>query len=190
MSSDNPCAHSELVHLYALRSLPKAELREMEAHLNTCDDCRRELDAVRRTIESFVAWPTDVLRPSHPMWDRISERVAQDAGSTPLRPTRPPSREPEWRPVAAGIWCKVLATDLERKRVSMLVRLAPNTEYPPHRHAGVEELHLLQGVLCVDEMRLNPGDYLRSELGSSDARVYSATGCTCVLVTSTDDELG
>ena len=29
----------------------------------------------------------------------------------------------------------------------MLVRLAPGTDYPPHRHAGVEELHLLDGEI-------------------------------------------
>ena len=29
----------------------------------------------------------------------------------------------------------------------MLVRLAPGAAYPPHRHAGVEELHLLEGEL-------------------------------------------
>ena len=30
----------------------------------------------------------------------------------------------------------------------MLVPLAPGVEYPPHIHAGVEALHLLQGELC------------------------------------------
>jgi anti-sigma factor ChrR (cupin superfamily) len=71
--------------------------------------------------------------------------------------------------------------------VSMLVRLAPGTDYPPHRHADVEELHLLHGELIVDEKTLYPGDYLRSEPGTVDHRVWSETGCTCVLLTSIDD---
>lgn len=91
--------------------------------------------------------------------------------------------------VAPGISCKLLATDPVGRRISTLVRLAPQTDYPPHRHAGIEELHLLDGVLIVDEKTLHPGDYLRSEIGTSGARVYSETGCTCVLVTSIDDEL-
>jgi len=33
--------------------------------------------------------------------------------------------EPEWEQVAPGIECKLLATDTQRHRVSMLVRLAP-----------------------------------------------------------------
>ena len=69
----------------------------------------------------------------------------------------------------------------------MLVRLGPGVDYPPHRHAGVEELHLLHGELVVDDKKLYPGDYYRAEAGSADARVWSETGCTCVLITSTRD---
>ena len=41
----------------------------------------------------------------------------------------------------------------------------------------------------VDERTLYPGDYIHAEAGSADARVRSETGCTCVLITSTRDEL-
>ena len=66
----------------------------------------------------------------------------------------------------------------------MLVRLAPGTEYPPHRHGGVEELHLLHGELMIGDRKLYPGDYNRAEAGTVDLRVWSETGCTCILVTS------
>jgi anti-sigma factor ChrR (cupin superfamily) len=71
----------------------------------------------------------------------------------------------------------------------MLVRLAPGVDYPPHMHAGVEELHLLDGELWIDERKLYPGDYNRAEPGTSDQRVWSETGCTCVLITSPGDVL-
>jgi anti-sigma factor ChrR (cupin superfamily) len=67
--------------------------------------------------------------------------------------------------------------------------LAPGTDYPPHTHAGVEELHLLHGELWIDERKLQPGDYNRAEPGTSDQRVWSETGCTCVLITSPRDRL-
>jgi anti-sigma factor ChrR (cupin superfamily) len=57
--------------------------------------------------------------------------------------------EPEWEQVAPGIECKLLATDTERHRISMLVRLAPGASYPAHIHAGNEELHLLAGERTV-----------------------------------------
>ena len=36
----------------------------VEAHLSDCADCRQELEWLRPVIDSFVAWPTDLLRPS------------------------------------------------------------------------------------------------------------------------------
>jgi anti-sigma factor ChrR (cupin superfamily) len=95
----------------------------------------------------------------------------------------------EWEHVAPGIFCKLLATDTEKHRVSMLVRLVPGGTYPAHTHADVEELHLLEGELWIDERKLRPGDYNRAEPGTGDERVWSETGCTCVLVTSTRDAL-
>ena len=97
--------------------------------------------------------------------------------------------QPEWENVAPGIHCKVLAYDDERGLATMLVRLEPGGEYPPHTHADVEELHLLDGELWIDERKLHPGDYNRAEAGTADRRVWSETGCTCVLITSSRDVL-
>jgi anti-sigma factor ChrR (cupin superfamily) len=91
--------------------------------------------------------------------------------------------------VAPGIFCQLLAADFSHDRVSMLVRLDPGTDYPPHEHAGVEELHLLYGELWIDDRKLLAGDYNRAEAGSADCRVWSESGCTCVLTTSTRDRL-
>jgi hypothetical protein len=57
-------------------------------------------------------------------------------------------------------------------------------------HAGIEELFLLDGELWINENKLYPGDYNRAEAPTRDTRVWSETGCTCVLVTSTQDVLG
>jgi anti-sigma factor ChrR (cupin superfamily) len=183
------CADAELVHLHALQALAPTDVPALEAHLESCAHCRRELDEARRTIATFVAWPTDVLRPPAPLWDRVAARVSEGAGSVPLPDAPRGWDEPDWREVAPGISCKLLSTDWPRRRVSMLVRLAPRTSYPAHCHAGIEELHLLDGILIVDDKTLVPGEYLRSELGTVDKRVYSETGCTCVLMTSIEDEL-
>jgi anti-sigma factor ChrR (cupin superfamily) len=181
--------HVESLFLYALHALPSDEARAVEARISECAHCRDEMESLRPLVSSFVSWPTDVLRPSASLWDRLARRVADEAGTQPLLPAPQQSPEPEWFAAAPGISCKLLATDTEKKRVSMLVRLAPGTDYPSHRHAGVEELHLLDGELMVDAKKLYPGDYLRSDAGSVDRRVWSETGCTCVLMTSIDDEI-
>jgi anti-sigma factor ChrR (cupin superfamily) len=129
----------------------------------------------------------DVLHPSASLWNRLALRIAAETGAEPVAAQPSGWSEPPWEQAAPGIWCKLLATDTENHRVSMLVRLAPGTEYPPHRHAGLEELHLLQGELMIGDRRLHPGDYNRAEAGTVDHRVWSDTGCMCVLLTSIDD---
>ena len=181
--------HAELVFLYALQALPSSEVAVAGAQVSACPECRQELETLRPIIDSFVAWPTDVLRPSASLWERLAQRIGEETGGKPVLLSHQQWVEPEWKEVAPGISCKLLATDTEKNRVSMVVRLAPGIEYPPHRHAGVEELHLLHGELIVDERKLHPGDYLRSEAGSVDHRVWSETGCTCVLITSFHDAL-
>jgi DNA-directed RNA polymerase specialized sigma24 family protein len=132
---------------------------------------------------------TAVLRPADSLWlwVRLAHRTAEPGGGGPLLPATRQMSEPEWEEVAAGICCKLLSFDSERERVSMLVRLAPGVDYPSHTHAGVEELHLLHGELWINDRKLYPGDYNRGEPGTCDERVWSETGCTCVLITSTRD---
>lgn len=131
----------------------------------------------------------DILSPTTPLWGAIAKRVSADSSLLPTFTAPQHWTEPDWREVAPGIECKLLATDDQRARVSMVVRLAPETDYPAHIHAGVEELHLLQGELWIDQRQLHPGDYHRAEPGSTDTRVWSQTGCTCVLMTSPEDLL-
>jgi anti-sigma factor ChrR (cupin superfamily) len=183
------CRELDLVSAYALGALPPADVPAFESHLAACEECRRELDALRPVVGAFDAWPADVLRPSPSLQARLASRIAEERGGTAVVP--PPSgyREPEWDEVAPGIFCKILANDAARSRVSMLVRLLPGVEYPPHTHAGLEELHLLDGELWIDDLKVYPGDYNRAEAWTSDKRVWSETGCTCVLITSTKDML-
>ncbi len=182
-----PCF--ELACAYALRVLPANEVAAAEAHIAACPACRRELENLRPVVNSFVAWPTDVLRPTTSLQARLAHRIAEETGKEPVLPPALRWSEPEWQEVAPGIECKLLAADTERHRVSMLVRLAPGASYPAHTHAGVEELHLLDGELWIDDRKLFPGDYNYGAPEARDERVWSETGCTCLLVTSTKDVL-
>jgi anti-sigma factor ChrR (cupin superfamily) len=185
----NPCEHSEVTCAYVAQALTSSEISMAEAHIASCSDCQREVESLRPVLDGFVSWPTDVLRPTTSLQARLALRIAAETGAPPVLPLARQWSEPEWEQVAPGIECKLLATDTERHKVSMLVRLAPGASYPPHTHAGVEELHLLDGELWIDERKLFPGDYNYGAPGAGDERVWSETGCTCVLVTSTKDVL-
>lgn len=190
MSTDSTkgrCAQTELVALYLVHALPSGETHLLETHLLDCPDCQRELQSLRPVVDSFASWPEDILRPSPSLWGQLQNRINEGASEESVVPESCPGQEPEWEDVAPGISCKLLSTDSERDRISMLVRLAPGAAYPPHRHAGVEELFLLHGELWIEDRKLYPGDYNRGEPGTEDMRVWSETGCTCVLITSTND---
>jgi anti-sigma factor ChrR (cupin superfamily) len=183
----NRCEGAEPTYAHVLQAEPLGELPAIQAHIASCPHCQRELESLRPVVDSLVSWPTDILRPTTSLQARLALRIAD--GKPPLPPPAGRWREPDWEQVAPGIECKLLATDPERHRVSMLVRLAPDASYPAHTHADVEELHLLDGELWIDERKLFPGDYNHGAPGTGDERVWSATGCTCVLITSTRDAL-
>jgi anti-sigma factor ChrR (cupin superfamily) len=185
----NPCEQSEVTCAYAAQALAASEVAAAETHIATCPDCQRELESLRPVVNRFVSWPTDVLRPTTSLQERLAVRIAEETGKQPVLPPARQWSEPEWEQVAPGIECKLLAADMESDRVSMLVRLAPGASYPAHTHAGVEELHLLAGELWINGRKLVPGDYNYGAPGALDESVWSETGCTCVLVTSTRDTL-
>lgn len=181
--------HLDRVFLYVLQALPTQELGSVEAQISSCDACRHEIETLRPVVQSFVGWSTEVLRPAESLWSRLADRIASEQGTPPFVPLPDMSVKPEWEEAAPGIYVKILARNTENDSVSMLVRLDPGTDYPGHTHAGVEELHLLHGILKVDERTLYPGDFIHNEAGSEDHRVWSETGCTCFLMTSTEDAL-
>jgi quercetin dioxygenase-like cupin family protein len=182
--------HVDLVYLFALQAIPPGDMDSVEAQIASCDDCRKEIETLRPIVRSFVGWSTDVLRPAASLWDRLATRIAGETATEPFVPRfEAAAVKPEWEEAAPGIHVKILARNSENDTVSMLVRLDPGTDYPGHTHAGIEELHLLHGVLKVDGRTLYPGDFIHAEAGTVDHRVWSETGCTCFLMTSTKDVL-
>lgn len=167
-----------------LRILGERQAAAEEATLEVMDEVWRRAGEHDAEKSSVVAWVMNLARD-------IALRAHRAGAPTVVIDTSRVARwsEPEWQDVAPGISVKLLATDSDRHRVSMLVRLVPGGEYPAHTHAGVEELHLLDGELWIDDRKLYPGDYNRAEPGTGDKRVWSETGCTCVLITSTKDLL-
>jgi anti-sigma factor ChrR (cupin superfamily) len=135
-----------------------------------------------------MSTPGPLLRPSDRLWDRLAKRVC-DATDSPALPAPPVGSEPAWEAAGPGLSYSVLSLDPVNRRVSLFVRLEPGAAYPQHVHAGTEELYFLDGVLWIDDRKLVPGDYNRATAGTEDRRVWSESGCTCVLLTSLEDRL-
>ena len=171
-----------------VRTLIERIAGEREAESVTLEvfrDIRRQADRYDAEGGTVLAWVMNLAQARA----RGRAMPAGEARALPVFAATPQWSAPPWQEVAAGISVKMLVADEEQHRVGMLVRLVPGGEYPPHTHAGVEELHLLEGELWIDERKLYPGAYNRAEPGTGDKRVWSETGCSCVLITSTRDVL-
>src|SRR5947199_6230005 len=114
----NRCDQNELACVYAAQALAASEVAAAQAHIAACPDCRRELESLRPVVDRFVAWPTDVLRPTTSLQARLAFRIAEETGKPTMLPPGQRWSEPEWEQVAPGIECKLFATDTERQRVS------------------------------------------------------------------------
>jgi anti-sigma factor ChrR (cupin superfamily) len=187
-SRQDRCDQVDLVATYVVGAIPRSGMPAAEAHISSCSECQQELAELRAVMDG-LSWHVGISPSVPPLWDRLLERISAQAQGNSSSAPDPQWREPDWEEAAPGIFCKLLSTDQEQDRVSMLVRLEAGVAYPPHDHAGVEELHLLQGELWIDGRKLYPGDYSRAEPGSGDQRVWTETGCTCLLITSPSDVL-
>jgi len=91
----NRCEQSEVTCAYAAQALAASEAAAAEAHIAACPDCRREFESLRPVVDSFVAWPADVLRPTASLQGRLALRIAEETGKEPVLPP-PQWFEPEW----------------------------------------------------------------------------------------------
>lgn len=119
-------------------------------------------------------------------WKRWAARSAKTGGFAVHR------ADPDaWEPTSIpGIEVQPLTVQPELRQATMLVRMAPGTAYPPHRHGGPEECFVLSGDLSVGtETELHTGDFQRAEAGSLHPVQSTRGGCLLLIQTSLDDEL-
>ena len=76
-----PCERAELACVHALQAVPASERAPIQAHIDGCPHCQRELESLRPVVDRFVLWPTDVLRPPTSLQARLARRVAAETAS-------------------------------------------------------------------------------------------------------------
>jgi len=190
----------ELASLYALDALGQQEQAAYEAHLGAgCAVCAAEVASFRR-VSGTISLSADPVAPRAELRERLMKTVANTAQPPPsrapgvlydrdgVRIARP--REMTWTAGhLPGVFLKVLFHDARRGYTTAMVRMTPGTHYPSHQHAGVEELYLLEGDLCVDDLAMQSGDYCRGEAGSVHKEIVTENGCLFMVTSSNDDQL-
>ena len=77
----------------------------------------------------------------------------------------------------AGVQWKKLHFDEQSGASAVLLRFAPGTAYPAHRHPGGEEYYVIEGSLEDGGKSWGAGSYVRHAPGSVH-RPSSRAGCT------------
>ncbi|MBI4606564.1 MAG: cupin domain-containing protein [Planctomycetes bacterium] len=205
-------ASSTEAALYALGALPPVEARAVEAHAVACDACAAEVRRYREVAAALAqAAGAPGVAPPRELRAKLLQRVAAEhhAGSGPATGvqvwkawSQPPQASPprglvlqragegSWEPTElAGVSVKRLRVDVERRYVTMLVRMEPGASYPSHQHAGAEECYVLEGDLHVGEYVLRAGDYQYAEEGSEHGDQWTESGCLLLIASSQEDRL-
>jgi anti-sigma factor ChrR (cupin superfamily) len=69
--------------------------------------------------------------------------------------------EIEWQPTSyQGIFVNILRRDQVSGDATVLIRMEPGCEYPPHRHVGLEEVFVIQGGYRDADGVHYSGDYV------------------------------
>jgi putative transcriptional regulator len=196
--------------MYALGALGAAERAALEAHLEGCPACRAEVDALCGVLTRLgSAAPAAV--PAEDLRARLFRRVHEAGGAAAAvqvwkswadgskgskgskgddAPLTFVPRDAGWEPTAiAGIEVRRLFVDHGADRVTMLVRMAPGSSYPAHRHGGPEDCYVIEGDLQVGDLAMRAGDYQRAASGSGHVIQSTTGGCLLLISSSLHDEL-
>src|SRR5271154_3484441 len=189
-----------LASLYALDALPQQDKAAYESHLGAgCAVCLAEVASFRK-VTGEIAFSVDPVSPPPALLTRLLQSVAKTAQQSAQNPpgvvcdkdgvliARP--AEMSWRAAELpGVFLKVLYNDAARGYTTAMVRMTPGTHYPSHKHAGVEELFLLEGDLHIGDLAMQGGDYCRGEAGSIHQELATENGCLFVVTSSDHDQL-
>jgi quercetin dioxygenase-like cupin family protein len=165
---------------------PRPLVNHPAKHLASLDD------PLAAQVSEPLSEPPSPMRGGRPQSEietlppKAGRRTTLAPGITLYRPAGM-----EWRPLpgAVGVSVKVLQRDERSGTFRALVRMAPGTELPRHRHAGTEEVLVVEGGVTMGDFEVQPGEYCFSEPDSVHEAIRSPRGCTLFLIGSEHDEL-
>ncbi len=185
---------SKLMALAALEAVDLEAIRLADTYASTSMELEQELAEMRRAVGAIPYGNTPLpISPNlkNRLFDRITAEEAQvnEPIATDMMPFQAiRSSEMDWQPhPVPGVTIAILHADPLTRRLSALVRCQPGVHYPVHRHAGIEEILMLEGNFVCDGNTYGVGDYLRSGSGSAHAP-NSPNGCLFFVRTSLDDQ--
>lgn len=188
----------ELAPLYVLDVLDPKERYLVENYLAQFPECEAELEQLRDAAGA-VSYSVPEVPMAEDLKGRLFERITNDTGNhksvipatistdVPLFTVR--AADLRWQPHRVPrVEFAMLHKDQIRREIVCLVRAEAGVCYPLHRHAGAEEIFMLEGDLVINGEVYGVGDYIRSAPNSIHGP-HTENGCMFFIRTSLDDEI-
>lgn len=179
----------ELAGAFASGEISAAERSELLSALPTVrEEVRHEIAKIVDAAGA-LSMLVPAATPSPSLKARIMAQTSRQAPPiTEALSFIPKAAESNWIPMKVpGAYVKLLSMNQQRGYAVALGKLDPNTSYPAHTHQGPEEVLVLTGDLWIGETRLAAGDFHHADAGSKHDINHSETGCTILIVLTTED---
>jgi putative transcriptional regulator len=177
---------TETLASFAAGTLDEARSIVVAAHVNGCAHCRTMLGSFEQLggtlIEraSPVALRGGALDAAVARLDELGERPP---GSRPAALDYPAVLAPydvgPWRWIGRGLHWRKADVPSDNGTSVFMLKAAPGTWMPHHRHAGTEWTCVLEGAFRHDLGRYGPGDFDEAD-DSVEHKPYVEEGATCV----------
>jgi anti-sigma factor ChrR (cupin superfamily) len=190
----------ELAALYALDLLDESDRRIVEDAIASSPELQNQLAEFRAAVAA-IPYSTPTAPIAADLKKRLFERIASDVSTQDTTPVasqlisasvsalREQVAEVSWKPYSIpGIMVGKLRVDTNRREIACFMRAEAGVRFPAHRHAGEEEIVVLEGDLSVDGKTYGRGGYIRSAPGSVHSP-ETLEGCTIFVRTSLDNEM-
>jgi ChrR Cupin-like domain len=177
---------SELLAIYALDALADEEQIAVEDVLDRFPELQQELAEWQLAV-SAIPYSAPLVPLADDLKDRLMARIDRTATIAELEAQ---AQTVDWEPYLSkpGTVLGKLWVDSDRREIQCFVRSLGATQFPRHRHAGEEEIIVLDGDLTIDGKRYQKGDRIYSSSGSAH-QPETRNGCFLYLRTSLDDEV-
>lgn len=146
------------------------------------DDAER---ATMRRALHLMAYTVPQVDPPASLRDRVLANAKADPatfeqdGSYFAR-----SAQIDWNALSPGVALKDLHANAQSGTRTSLIRMAPNSPFPPHPHGYIEDLYLIEGDAWVGDVYMTAGDYCRAQAGTEHNHVRSGELGALALVVS------
>jgi quercetin dioxygenase-like cupin family protein len=195
--SDNgsPLVQSRVME-YALGRLSPEEERAFVSQLEASSEMQAELTEIMDSLSQIAeAYTQTMPSPRRSLKDQVmqfalgNESHEHSTFESEKVIVRSAYDDNGWTESGMpGITIKPLYSNSVLGTQTALVRLAPGTHYPKHRHVGTEECLVMEGVLRMDDITLTAGDFVVNKDGEIHHDTWTDEGCLLLLSGSLHDE--